>query len=258
MGNTAIWDRLCKTDPKHTKSFKRAGGFAGTAIKPIWSVHRMTEVFGACGLGWGVNEPTFQVVHGNDEALVFCTVSIWHGSRENVVFGVGGDKAMGKNKYGPFTDDEAFKKAFTDAVSNAMKFVGVGADVHMGMFDDNKYVSALRAEFSETAQAVPDGYLDGAEPIPPEHVITKDDTIPALTVDVQRPIFSELEKEMKTCTTVEECKRWKLTARSRASRLSSTWREDLNIRYLDHLREIEKRDADEYITRKNSHTLMAG
>lgn len=248
MGNTEIWDLLCKTDPKHTKPFKRAGGFAGTAIKPIWTVHRMTEVFGACGVGWGVNEPTFQVVHGNDEALVFCTVSIWHGARKNVVFGVGGDKAIGKNKYGAFTDDEAFKKAFTDAMGNAMKLIGCSADVHMGLFDDNKYVSALKAEFSDS---VPDGYLDNPV-IPPEHLIPRDAGIPILTVDVQRPIFTELEKELLTCTTVEECKRWKLTARTRASRLSTAWKDDLNVRYLDRLRELERQEADEYIERKTA------
>lgn len=141
---TALWDRLGTTDPKHTSKFKRAGGFGGTAIKPIWSIRRMTEEFGPCGVGWGVNEPTFQVVHSQEEALVYCTVSIWHGKRENTVFGVGGDKAIAKNKYGAFADDEAFKKAFTDAVTNAFKFIGVSADVHMGRFDDSKYVESLR------------------------------------------------------------------------------------------------------------------
>jgi hypothetical protein len=58
----------------------------------------------------------FQVVHAPDEALVYCTVSIWHGTRENVVFGVGGDKAVAKFASGIKSDDEAFKKAFTDAI----------------------------------------------------------------------------------------------------------------------------------------------
>lgn len=30
--NLAIWNVLSKTDPKHTKAFKRAGGFSGTAF----------------------------------------------------------------------------------------------------------------------------------------------------------------------------------------------------------------------------------
>jgi hypothetical protein len=163
---TAIWDRLGRTDPAHTKSFKRSGGFGGTAIKPMWSFRRMTEEFGTCGKGWGVGKPDFQVVAGPEgEVLVFCTASIWWLEADamgppcgdnpiHTVYGVGGDKAVGKNKFGLVTDDEAFKKAFTDAVTNALKLIGVGADVHMGLFDDNKYVNAIRDDFK--ANRVPD------------------------------------------------------------------------------------------------------
>jgi hypothetical protein len=144
---TDLWDRLGKTDPSHTKQFKRSGGFSGTAIKPMWSYRRMTEEYGPCGEGWGVNEPSFQVVPGPEgEVLVYCTVSIWHGDRDRTVFGVGGDKVVGKNKYGLSSDDEAFKKAFTDAVTNALKLIGVGSDVHMGMFDDSKYVNERKQD----------------------------------------------------------------------------------------------------------------
>ena len=155
---TGLWDRLGKTDPEHTKTFKRAGGFSGTAIKPMWSYRRMTEEFGPCGEGWGINEPSFQVVQGeNHEVLVYCTVSVWHGSTDKMVFGVGGDKVVTYIKANEQykrperweNDDEAFKKAYTDAVTNALKLIGVGADVHMGMFDDNKYVNTVRQEFSE-------------------------------------------------------------------------------------------------------------
>ena len=151
--NTKVWDILGRTDPAHVKSFKRAGGFSGTAIKPMWSYKRMTEEFGPVGYGWGVGEPNFQVVPGPEgEMLVYCTASVWykHGDEPSrTIYGVGGDKVVGKNKYGLSSDDEAFKKAFTDAVTNALKLIGVGADVHMGMFDDNKYVNRMRDEFAD-------------------------------------------------------------------------------------------------------------
>lgn len=156
--NTKIWDALGRTDPAHTKGFKRGGGFSGTAIKPMWAIKRLTEQFGACGVGWGLFEPSFQVVPGdNREVMVYCTVSGWHGSKENVVWGVGGDKVVSYVKANEQynrperweNDDEAFKKAFTDAVMNAFKFIGVAADVHLGQFDDNKYVAAMRREFEE-------------------------------------------------------------------------------------------------------------
>lgn len=152
-----LWETLSRTDPKHTKGFSRAGGFKGTAIKPMWVWQRLTELFGPCGTGWGFNKPEFQVVPGdNKEVLVYCTVCAWHGDKANELWGVGGDKAVSHIKANPQynrperweNDDEAFKKAFTDALMNAFKFLGVAADVHMGLFDDNKYVQAMREEFA--------------------------------------------------------------------------------------------------------------
>lgn len=151
MSNTAIWDALGKTDPEHTKGFNRAGGFKGTSVKPMWVLRRLTEQFGPAGKGWGVNKPEFQVVSADGEILVYCTVSAWHGSPENVLWGVGGDKVQAKRSSGTFNDDEAFKKAFTDAVNNAFKTIGVAADIHMGLFDDDKYVSEVRQEFHPPA-----------------------------------------------------------------------------------------------------------
>lgn len=150
MSNMRLWDALSKTDPKHTKPFKRAGGFQGTAIKPIWLTKRMTEQFGPAGVGWGMEKPEFQVVPAGEEILVFCTVALWHRTDEGpaIVYGVGGDKVMGKNKYGPFTNDEAFKASYTDALSNAMKQIGLGADIHMGLFEDEKYVRETTREFA--------------------------------------------------------------------------------------------------------------
>lgn len=164
--NTKLWDTLGKTDPAHTKAFKRSGGFSGTALKPMWVWKRLTEQFGPFGEGWGCDQPTFQVVPTATEILVYCTVSAWHGGRANVLWGVGGDKVLTVNKYGPVSDDEAFKKAFTDALMNAFKFVGVGADIHMGMFDDNKYVNEVRAEFAgepEKRRDTGPGPVDGKD-----------------------------------------------------------------------------------------------
>lgn len=145
--NLRIWNALSHTDPKHTKPFSRAGGFKGTALKPIWIVQRLTEQFGPVGEGWGMGRPEFQVIETNGETLVYCTAACWHTNPENVFYGVGGDKVSVKRQNGPFNDDEAFKKAFTDAVNNAFKFAGVGADIHMGLFEDSKYLAEVTAEF---------------------------------------------------------------------------------------------------------------
>jgi hypothetical protein len=154
ISNLDIWDKLGRTDPDHTKKFTRGGGFKGTAVKPIYTAHKMTETFGPCGSGWGYSEPTFQLVPGSDgQTAVFCWVTLWYakpeGGRSEPIPGVGGDFVVKKFSSGLTTDDEAFKKAFTDALGNAMKNLGMSADVHMGLFDDNKYVSELRSEFAD-------------------------------------------------------------------------------------------------------------
>ena len=146
MSNTEIWDKLKRVPPEHLKPFERAGGFKGTAIKPMWTIHRMTEVFGPVGAQWGIDKPKFQIVSAGDEILVYCTVSVWlernNGGRipPGRFFGVGGDKVRAVYKTGPKNDDEAFKKAYTDALTNALKMLGAGADVHMGLWDGNKYI----------------------------------------------------------------------------------------------------------------------
>lgn len=156
--NTRHWDALYRTDPAHTKQFTRGGGFRGTAIKPIYATQKMTEHFGPCGAGWGMDAPSFQLVNGdNKEVLVYCTVCLWYMDNDNrsMIYGVGGDKVVSylrANNGRPErweNDDEAFKKAYTDALGNAMKQLGVGGDVHMGQFDDLKYRETVAAEFEE-------------------------------------------------------------------------------------------------------------
>lgn len=149
--NLQLWNDLGKTNPAETKQFRRSGGFSGTAIKPMWVWQRLTDRFGPMGTGWGCAKPEFQVLPGaGTEVLVYCTVAGWytHLDGKAEVFGVGGDKVIATYSKGPASDDEAFKKAYTDALMNAFKFIGVGADVHMGRFDDTKYVQDLEREFN--------------------------------------------------------------------------------------------------------------
>jgi hypothetical protein len=93
---------------------------------------------------------------------------------------------------------------------------------------------------------------DDPETYDPPAILEKDEGVQTLTVDAQRPIFSQLQKELSGCETVDETKRWKVAARLRASRLSENWRKILEDDYLKHLRSVEKRDAIDYIERATS------
>lgn len=147
MSNTALWDSVCKTDPSHTKKFTKGGGFSGTAIKPFYLMHKATETFGVCGIGWGWTELENQVVGG-----VWCSkVEVWfvHNNQRGAIQQWGQTVMMGTNKNGAFVDEEAPKKAVTDAVTKCLSYLGFAGDVHMGKFDDSKYIDERNAEEAE-------------------------------------------------------------------------------------------------------------
>ena len=214
---TAIWEALGKTDPRHTKGFNRAGGFKGTALKPMWAIKRLTEQFGPVGKGWGYDKPTFQVVEAGGEVLVYSIVGAWIGAHTDSqcepvrFYGVGGDKVLTKRKSGdPFMDDEAFKKAFTDALMNAFKHLGVGADIHMGQFDDSKYVQNLQDEIERAEQEANQPAKRGLDgPITSKADLYKAFT--ALQTDVTRcgddDTLDALMATDETKAIVEQCER---------------------------------------------------
>lgn len=216
--NMRIWDVLGKTDPSATKTFKRAGGFSGTAIRPMWANMRMTQQFGPAGIGWGQTEPKFETITTNEEILVYCTVGLWYiegDEKRGPVYGVGGDKvltqifekdnkgnkikdeATGRFKTHPQTDDEAYKKAYTDALGNAMKFVGVGADVHMGQFDDSKYVQSMREEFAgdDKKEAEVRAEVDRQRAAAKQMTLSKAVSYP--TLDVSEAHFDDAPPELE-------------------------------------------------------------
>lgn len=150
--NLDLWDLLAETDPKYTKNFKRSGGFSGTAQNPTYAIKKMTEHFGMCGKGWGFDKPEFTLHDAGDQGvIVYSSICLWYmdSGQRCEVFGVGGDMVVANTKYGMKTDDEAFKKATTDALTNAMKSLGMAADLHLGMYDDSKYMNGLKDKYSE-------------------------------------------------------------------------------------------------------------
>jgi hypothetical protein len=157
--NLRLWDRLFSTDPSQTKSFRRAGGFSGTAIKPYWSIMRATEEFGPVGLGWGWNELKNKIFMAtNGQSVWFSKVEVWYildgttcrvgpqwGATELVSF-------RGESKT-IFVDEEAAKKAITDGITKCLSYLGLAGDVHMGLFDDSKYVAERRIEERKEREA---------------------------------------------------------------------------------------------------------
>jgi hypothetical protein len=200
MSNTALWEKVCTTDPNHTKEFNRGGGFKGTAINPTYQNLKATEVFGPVGMGWGwridkedyIPGAIIQIKEGQQvqEINHVLRVTVWYlvtpkfvelmpeaepflGQKCEVTH-FGQTTFVGTNKYGPFTDEEAPKKSLTDGISKCLSCLGFSADIHMGLYDSNKYVNDRKKEFGTEKQATP---KVPAEPPAPKKVAVWNDTI---------------------------------------------------------------------------------
>ena len=142
--NRTIWDSLKETDPRFTKRVNKGFGEI-TSIDPQWQIMKITEQFGAVGQGWN-----YHVNYEHTADVVFAQVSVAT-EKNNEGFW---------NYYGPVCsvqklyrktgalDDEAPKKAMTDALTKAFSHLGLCSDVFMGKFDNSKYVSDLEEKYS--------------------------------------------------------------------------------------------------------------
>lgn len=171
--NLKLWNQVEATDPKYTKKFTRSGGFSGTAVNNTYLVRKATEVFGPCGIGWGWEVADEKILDGpgtftaNGEIVGYQKVHVirlrlWYmqGEKRGVIEHFGQTTLVGTNKHGMFIDEEAPKKSLTDALSKCLVMLGFGADVHLGLYDDNKYVQEQKDRFnngSEGEAAAPQG-----------------------------------------------------------------------------------------------------
>ena len=76
--NMKIWDQVCQTDPKYTKKVNQRGGF--TAIGAQSQVQKATEIFGAMGTGWGIEEE--HIDRWREEGLVVYQAKLWYLSND--------------------------------------------------------------------------------------------------------------------------------------------------------------------------------
>ena len=186
--NMLLWDRVSKTNPKHTKPVPMRGGF--TAIDPHTQVMDATEEFGPAGMGWGWEVMKIEYTVTNDIAIL---IGLWvdstaywkehpiltdlsdHHQRGLGLTGPGiqqwGQASLYSDKQETRKDTDAFKKATTDGITKCLSYLGFNADVFLGKFDDVKYVQKMQQEFK-----------------------AKDD----------RPIADKVIKKIEACKTVEE------------------------------------------------------
>jgi len=154
--NLKLWDAV-RSPPKEALKEIKGGRLKGmTDISPQWRYKVMTEQFGACGVGWKYeivrvwNEPG-----SSDQVFAFAEVKLYIRDSDTwsePVPGIGGSMLVAAEKSGLHASDEAYKMAVTDALSVALKMIGVGADIYMGMADSKHMKPKNEPNRTEPAQ----------------------------------------------------------------------------------------------------------
>ena len=151
-GNLSIYERV-RCVPKEAKKEIEAGRLKGkNDINPMWRIKKLTEEFGPAGFGWYTEiVRTWTEASESGEMAVFVDIHLFvkkDGEWSKPIYGNGGNRLVANEKkyengqqvYVPFLDDDAYKKAYTDAISVAAKALGIGADVYFEK-DITKYDS---------------------------------------------------------------------------------------------------------------------
>lgn len=179
-----IWNQVEKTDPNRTAPIPNTNF---TSIAPVYMIKRATEVFGPVGIGWGyqiVEEGFFDggpLGFGSDgqplgpqrvHILRLKFWYLWQGQKgEFEHFGQTPFVGLNSDRSRVVTDSDVKKKSLTDALTKCMTLVGIGSDVHMGMHDDSKYLTALICEFGSNTDSMRTQPLSstGTHSVPSEH-----------------------------------------------------------------------------------------
>lgn len=141
MENLEFYNKF-RSVPKDAQKEIGAGRLKGfTDINPMWRIKILTETFGPCGIGWYTEIINKWSENTGNEIAVFVEINLYikiENEWSKPIYGIGGSKLLMQESKGPYTSDEAYKMAYTDAISIACKALGVGADIYYSK-DRTKY-----------------------------------------------------------------------------------------------------------------------
>lgn len=133
MNNLDIYNafRSVPNEAKKTISGGRLKGF--TDVNPMFRIKSLTEKFGACGFGWYIEEVERWTEVLKEEKVCFVKIHLFvkmDNEWSKPIVGIGGSSLIANESKGLYLSDEAYKMAYTDAISIACKALGMAADVY--------------------------------------------------------------------------------------------------------------------------------
>lgn len=149
MENLELYNKVRKV-PQEAQKEITAGRLKGkTDINPMWRIKTLTEQFGICGLGWYTELIRKELIEGADgEVVATVEINLYvkvNNEWSKPIYGIGGAMFISNERNGRYNDDDAYKKAYTDAISVACKALGIGADVYYAK-DATKYDEVGKTE----------------------------------------------------------------------------------------------------------------
>lgn len=162
--NLRFYEQLRKV-PDYALKQIVAGRLKGMSdINPLYRIKAMTEAFGPCGIGWKYEiTKQWQETYGQ-EVKSFTNINLYikvDGEWSDAIPGTGGATLVEINSKGyAYVNDEGHKMSLTDALSVAMKSLGVAADVYyskdkQGQFDTKYEQQAYAAQQTQPVQQQP-------------------------------------------------------------------------------------------------------
>jgi hypothetical protein len=154
MDNLELYNRL-RAVPNEALKQIQAGRLKGMSdINPMWRIRTMTENFGVCGFGWKYTiTKQWTETYGN-ETKAYCNIDLFvkvDGEWSDAIQGTGGSSEVTMERNGAYVSDECYKMALTDALSVAMKALGVGADIY---FEKGKFIYDPSTKYAMQEQRI--------------------------------------------------------------------------------------------------------
>lgn len=157
MGNLDLYNKLKVVPAEAIKPIQNGRLKGKSDINPMWRIKTITEHFGVCGIGWKyVITKQWTETYGT-ETKAYCNIDLFvkvDGQWSDAIQGTGGSSEVTMERNGSYVSDECYKMALTDALSVAMKALGVGADIYFEKGKSMDYSSkyAMQEDLAKTQQ----------------------------------------------------------------------------------------------------------
>ena len=131
--NLAIYEQAREVPESAIKPIVNGRLKGKSDINPVYRIKRMTEIFGPCGIGWRYEIVKQWLETYGNEVKAFTHINLyikWEGEWSEAIPGIGGAAFVSMESKGAYVSDECYKMSLTDAMSVAMKALGIAADIY--------------------------------------------------------------------------------------------------------------------------------